>query len=359
MKGQAYFLRAYGYFFLANTYAQAYNEAKPTDLCVPINLGATPSLKRFGRATIKEVWDLISSDIEQSVALLSTDKVKRPVFEVSYKAALLLATRIALYREDFDKAIVYGEKFLEISPDLYDISAITASQNEDVSETDDYFLSKAKNREILLNFDNQPTSLDSYFYGRAGLFTATFSVSVNAPDALIDRYTIADKRLKYCFVPPTGIPGSPNASITWVPKKINNYNRFGDIFMRSSEVYLTLVEAYARKNNPDHARAIDLLNKLRVHRIEGYTDLSAADFPDQQALIRFIWEERRRELCFEELHRWWDLRRTGQPALEHKYFGNTYRLNVKDPAYVLNFPKKELEFNPNLVPNIRPVRNPN
>ncbi|MEI9944259.1 MAG: RagB/SusD family nutrient uptake outer membrane protein [Chitinophagaceae bacterium] len=113
-----------------------------------------------------------------------------------------------------------------------------------------------------------------------------------------------------------------------------------------------------KKAAPDNTKAISLLNQLRSKRIGSYTNLTAANFADQPALVTFILEERRRELCFEEFHRWWDLRRNGQPKLEHAWLADTYKLNAKDPAYVLNFPRYELEFNPDLVPNPRPVRTP-
>ena len=367
VKGQAFFSRAYGYFLLANLYAQAYNEARPGDLCVPLILETTPSLKRYNRATIKEVWGLISSDIDQSVTLLAGDKDKGSFLEINYKAALLLAARIALFMGDYDKSISYGEKLLAIHPALRNITGITRSpqlNSWNFLGASDLFFKYANNPEILFTFSR----LDSFFeesdpknytMGFTGEVSATFSASVNVPGALIDLYTPSDKRLKYWFSPPVGPAGGYYSRESWVPAKASNQDGCQTaIYMRSGEAYLILAEAYARKNNPDNARAIDLLNTLRSYRIEGYTNLTPTDFPDQQAFIQFIWDERRRELCFEELHRWWDLRRIGQPAIRHVYFGKTYQLNAKDPAYLLNFPKAELAFNPGLIPNIRPVRNP-
>jgi len=126
--------------------------------------------------------------------------------------------------------------------------------------------------------------------------------------------------------------------------------------MRTAEVFLNLAEAYARQPTTDANRSIELLNQLRNNRIEDNASLTVDDFSGNGSLVKFIWEERRRELCFEEFHRWWDLRRTGQPVIEHTLLGETYELKEKDPAYILNFPKEEREFNPGLVPNNRPTR---
>ncbi len=57
LSGQAHFTRAFGYFLLANFYAQAYNEAQATDPCVPLVLDPTPTMEKFPRATMEEVWE--------------------------------------------------------------------------------------------------------------------------------------------------------------------------------------------------------------------------------------------------------------------------------------------------------------
>ena len=358
LKGQAHFLRAYGYFYLANLYAQAYNEAKPTDLCVPMNLEASPTLRRYNRATIREVWDLIKSDIEQAVKLLADDKVSRRVFEVNYKAALLLASRIFLYMEDYESAILYGERFLALHPALYNITGVTRWPIHlfPFPGPEGSYFTIAKNPEIVFTLGKNElfgTSYESIMASPPNEAYMTFSISKDVPRALLGLYTPSDNRFIYWFARPTS--GYP----AWKPMKVSLFEKIATKeFFHSSEVYLTLAEAYARKANPDNTRALNLLNQLRNNRIKSNTELNVTDFPDQPSFIRFIWEERRRELCFEELHRWWDLKRTGQPALEHAYLGKNYRLNAKDPAYLLNFPKQEFQYNPALIPNFRPVRDP-
>src|SRR5690606_19834210 len=85
LRGQAYFTRAYGFFVLANLYSQAYNEAQPDDLCVPLIQETTPTMGGYNRSTIKEVWDMITSDIEAAVSNLENDAVTRTYYEISYK----------------------------------------------------------------------------------------------------------------------------------------------------------------------------------------------------------------------------------------------------------------------------------
>lgn len=60
------------------------------------------------------------------------------------------------------------------------------------------------------------------------------------------------------------------------------------------------------------------LNQLRVKKIsrDTYQAKNVADFASREDLIQFIWEERRRELCFEEAMRFWDMRRQGMPEVK-------------------------------------------
>ena len=66
-----------------------------------------------------------------------------------------------------------------------------------------------------------------------------------------------------------------------------------------------------------------------------------------------MWEERRRELCFEG-HRWFDLRRTTRPAMERVGYENEVaRLRMDDPRYVLQITQRELSVNPSIGSNPR------
>lgn len=125
--GQAYFHRAYAYFVLANLYAQAYNEAKPTDLCVPLVLSSEPSLTKHPRATMEEVWGQIRSDIKLAVEYLRKDKMTRGTHEVNLKAALLLASRIFLYTEQYAEVQQYSEEFLTHNDKLQNITHVEKS----------------------------------------------------------------------------------------------------------------------------------------------------------------------------------------------------------------------------------------
>ena len=65
----------------------------------------------------------------------------------------------------------------------------------------------------------------------------------------------------------------------------------------------------------------------------------------QDELIAEILDERARELAFEG-HRWYDLRRTTQPALTRTYNNETFTLTPE--KYTMRFPTEAVEANPEI-----------
>lgn len=363
LRGQAAFTRAFAYFMLANIYSKPYNLAQPEYLCVPLKLDPTPDTDLYSRATVKEIWGLINTDIRTALKCLK-DKDISSVYEINYKAVLALATRIALYMEDYKGVEEYGKEFLTLNDQLYDISGKTASiaNNDQYTDKDVLNFIGTANKEIVFLFGG--SGRNSYM----GLFNSIdnifYRVSRNTI-RLYDYDSIAqqgDRRLPYWFMPPgtgTSRNSFPCVRYCHVPLKYDasDLDFRAQFALRTGEVYLSLAEAYARQDDPDAGEAIRYLNGLREKRIAPYTPLTVADFPTKEKLVEFVWAERRRELCFEEIHRWCDLRRQEQPEMVHKWKGNQqFRLKKNDPAYVLNFPFAERQYNPALTPNARPIR---
>ena len=382
--GQAYFTRAMAYFYLANLYAQAYNEAELDDLCVPLVLDPNVTTESPSRATISEIWGQITSDIDSALVNL-VDKSVYDIYTISYDAVLALATRVYLFMENWDNVIKYGEELLARNPALMDITNEVMAADGFYSDEDVSNFIRVDNPEIIWNFNVAPSASGStntfyglfYTYGTAynGYWLAVSSQSTY-PDQpnLISMYDTdeeaqtGDRRLLYWFILPSRLSSS---------FYVNNYNTYRslkyDAFddnvlmqcLRTGEIYVSLAEAHARRNSAgDDAQAVNYLNTLRQNRINPYTALTVGDFASNEELVQFCWDERRRELCFEECHRWWDMRRQGQKAVTHRYnYGGTsgdsfvtFTLQDHDPAFVLNFPLDERELEPDLEPNSRPNR---
>ena len=82
-----------------------------------------------------------------------------------------------------------------------------------------------------------------------------------------------------------------------------------------------------------------------------------AERADADDLFSFYKDERRRELCLEENHRWCDIKRWGL-SVTHQYVDaggvtTEYTLSSGSPLYALPIPHTALERNNNLSQNPR------
>lgn len=389
LRGQASFIRAFSYLMLANLYAAPYGKSQPSDPCVPIKTESTPSTGKFARSTMQQVYDQILGDIATALAdLEGKDEMILNPYEIRYSAALVLAVRTALYMEKWDDVIKYGQMFIDLGEHpLYDMSTMTAAVNNTSQNPDATIINfiNFNNKEATWIFGERSGSSSVYngFLNFMGFACGGYRVSGPKPVVStsggsatyaegdptgtfigIYDYDFAtqqgDRRLPYWFMRPVWKYNSYAAKISnYVPLKFDYKDEQyrGEFSLRAGEVYISMAEAYARKSSPDAGQAISLLNQLRSKRISPYTALAEQDFASPDALVEFIWEERRRELCMEELHRWWDLRRTTQPRIEHRVDGRLWVLEQNDPAYILNFPASERIYNGDvLVGNPRPDR---
>ena len=223
------------------------------------------------------------------------------------------------------------------------------------------------NDEIVFTFG----STGKYEYlSSSSLYGLGFRVSYSDESSLLQAYGDDDLRKLAWFKQneyDEGFPPFIEPSTTYnqfYPIKYGYYS--GGAYhenWRTVEVVLNMAEAYARSANGVSQDAIDMLNQLRRNRIKDYQDLTVADFTSQQDLVEFIWDEWRRELCFEEAMRFWDLRRQGMPQLIHKFYNNsttyeTYVLPEGSPNYVLAIPRSETTNNTVITSNVREVINP-
>lgn len=367
LKGQALFHRAFAYLMLANVYAMPYDMATPESLCVPLKTEPTPSLQPYERATFAEVYKQIDDDIEEGLKALK-GKDTGNYYYIGYDAMLFVAMRKALYTNDFDAAIEYGKEILDANDKLFDITdrikSIAEGETSASSEYDNFL--QPKNPELVFCFCGSRITTIQSLISMSNSLEQTFTLSRTIDNSLIGLYDydtttcIGDHRLAYWYIPPR-----KDAQSTYYydgnysALKVNSYdNLYRKSAFRTAEAYVTLAEAYARKESPDYDKALDYANRLRKYRLDAqaWQELTPADFAGGAEIIQFIWDERRRELCFEELHRFIDLRRTTRAEVVHPYGkAGYYKLGKDDAAYTLNFPIAERRINPQNV-NSRPVR---
>lgn len=362
---QAYALRAYNYFYLVNLYGLPYNKATAAeDMGVAIHLGSEVTREQFTRNTVQEVYDQINRDLERALDLFDHAKESSNKYLMSRKATLLLLTRVALFTEDWNRVIQYGEQLREEEGiNLFDMSQMTA---DELSQNNDFCFIDTDNKEIIFNFGGEGVDfyqVHKYIYlNAADFYGPMFTTSQEGPNDLWNIYEEGDNRKNAYFwqddvwdllpgILPPEITPYAHVPAKHVTSKSATEHRFA---FRDAEVLLNLAEAYIQRGgNGDLDEAINDLNELRVARFaaESYQALTLADFASQEDLLEFARTERRRELCFDESHRWMDLRREGMPRIEHKFHASTgapeqtYVLEEKDQNYTLSLPSSETSYN--------------
>lgn len=367
LTGEAYFLRAYYYFYLTNIYGKPYNVATAsTDFSVPLKISENIQDKYYSRNSNEEVWGQIVSDLTKAEADLEGYTPSTPK-RVGIGAVEALLSRVYLYMERYDDAIKACQAFEKLNYFIPDMKSMNVS--EDSYET-------INSPEVVFSMGSNTlpavfTPMQSTWKQNAsGSYVQVSTVSGFRPsDDLMSQYQDNDLRRNFFFYQ-TGGYNQVRKTTADFANKSNNYDVVSDVFMiRAAEVLLNHAEALAMTNKVNEA--VSLVESLRAKRL---TDVSGDVIPRVQGeLITFIRDERRRELCFEGGHRWFDLRRyavnTKQPldasfTIKHDYYiydaatGNTLNtgyyelpfMKSKD-AWMLPAPNYAIEFNRGALQN--------
>ena len=123
--GEAHFLRAYYYFFLANLYGKAYDPATASsDLAVPIKTSENVEDKSFQRNTVQEVYDLILSDLDIADKELTAYGAQPSKYRADSVAVHFLKSRVYLYMQNWEMAARYAQKVINEHPTLQNLNAL-------------------------------------------------------------------------------------------------------------------------------------------------------------------------------------------------------------------------------------------
>ena len=98
--------------------------------------------RKFVRESVAEIYRQIESDLKEAITCFKASNLTKTCFRWNLPATYLLASRVSLYKKEYDKAIEYATYVIAAQPQLYDLSAMS---------DDDYFLNE-KNPEILFTY---------------------------------------------------------------------------------------------------------------------------------------------------------------------------------------------------------------
>jgi hypothetical protein len=348
-KGEAYALRAFYHFMLVNLYAKPYNDSTTTpdqSPGIPLRLSANLSEQLLARNTVKEVYTQVTKDLDSAIYLLEQGKSDQKLFRINHVAAHLLASRVYLYMEDWEKAIAHADYVLDYHPQLMDLNEWGG-----VPDPDNKPILGLRNIETIWSYGHQSESFPDGTGSGYDISTDLASCYDNndlrngiyyIPVTEFLKDYVASDFLYYKLIPASGL--NVDLGSSW----------------RSAEAYLNRAEACIQlyKTKGDAGAATQALNSLNTLRAKRINKSSFTNWTLQPAdkLLTMCRTERRRELVRECGHRWFDLRRYGMPAIKHIYapgFYTTaiYELAKHDPQYVLPIPNEVLLRNMSLRQN--------
>lgn len=352
LEGEAHFLRARAYLELANVYAEPYAPSTAASTPgVPLREG-TGITNQYHRNTLAEVYGQIEGDLLAAIDCFEHAAEPVSLWHPGKKAALLLLSRTYLYMCRWQEAANTASKVIDLCPQgLY-------AMNKNLTQA----VVRVGNPEVLHTWgeiagvlvDNAQegvlSEIPKIYRVESSLSTAAYGVS----DELLAQYDANDVRplIYFCTSDGKMVTGK------WHPQ----FTQLGGQSLRLSEAYLNRAEANAALNKTDEALAD--MKELLSKRIDGdYASLLPSS-GDQLAVRKFVLDQRRLELCFEN-QRWFDLRRTQSwypKDIEHVFSYSTstsgnvgtvnetevYTLRSTSTNYTIELPLAETSVNPNI-----------
>ena len=272
--GEAYFLRALGYFDLGRGWGGVQLLLGPTT-----DLGVIKGVKR---STIEQTYDQVLADLTEAEKLLTDDANTRSRAQKS--AVYALRARLHLYRKQWASAEEYATKVIQ------------NSKYELVKPYKNFFATPFQTKESVLELKYSANDRNSYW-------------NLWYPSSLGGQYTLKPSETIISKLNNPSIGGSRKALLAGSGNSVYGvlYNTQGQntdpaYLIRIAELYLIRAEARAQQNQL--TLALDDLNTIKNR-----ADVASVSITDKTLLLNAIDEERNVEFAF-EAHRWFDLVRT-------------------------------------------------
>ncbi len=373
LKGEALTMRAFYYFYLVNFFGLPYNYGNPAENPgVPLKLDMVVRNEFLPRNSVAEVYESILKDLTEGLRLLEMYPIERTWLRAGPLMAKAMLSRVYLYMENWDMAAKYAGEVLEVKPELLDLVKVKRS-NYGMQEFEGGVYHQLTPDEII--WARPPKTPNRLV---ETLSRSTFGVSDELAILFHEEYRYVEGEYSTDFPPVEISPSEDHGDLRvlhycregWDAS--NGYASFigciekdksnGNQGIRTAEMYLNRAEANIRKfmkdgDSRDREAALADLNELRRHRFNHLLDAyEEVNIIDADALLEFYKKERRKELCDECHHRWFDLRRYGMPQITHRWWvrsGEEQEFVLDTPnKYVLPIPLRVLNANTKLEPNV-------
>ncbi|WP_333624261.1 RagB/SusD family nutrient uptake outer membrane protein [Sphingobacterium siyangense] len=327
--GQAYYFRATGYYFLAQTFCKPYENAHAkTDLGLPIRSTSDVNVLSK-RSNLQQVYEQIESDYNHANNLLpvSGSYFTRP----TKVAALGMLAKVFLHKQDYETAGIYADSVIKLKPDVIDFNnPLYASHNYPYN----FQPMGNGNKEIIF-----------YAFGAYGFQYNYAGQELQVSPDFYNTYSDNDLRKEYFY-------SKSNNKINF----IGTYSGDNCLFqgLSTNEFYFIRSECNARQNKMQPAIA-DLEMILNKRFKTGTTPNISEN--GQESFLKILFAEKEREFPRVSNINWEELRRLNldprfQKTLKRTVNGKQYTLPPNDPRYVFPIPLEEIKLNA-LEQNIR------
>ena len=349
--GQAYAIRGYSYFMLAQCFARTY-KGHESEKCVPIYTEPTiAGTQGNPRATVQEVYDQITADMDKAIELLSNASERKHATHIDLGVAYGLRARVALTMEEWQAAYDNAHNAIDASG----CSVLSVDEFAGLNDvTADNVMWGAP---IQSDQSGMYASLFSHMDWEMGAYGESARKQINKD--LYDNIMAPNDSRKAWWDPDNET--NEDNGYQQEKFKFSDYQTWlGDyVWMRVEEMYLTAAEAACMLGNESAAKTD--LAAVMSERVTNYstnktgTAMGTTSSQRTGSLREEIIDQRRLEL-WGEYGRIWDLRRL------HQGFRRTAAMgwpqdallttrptdNPEGYMWVLTIPQSEFDGNVNM-----------
>lgn len=297
---EARFIRAFGYLQLIKLFGEGALQNKPDQMGVLLrqqSFDGYDGSQITARATNKQVYDLIQSDLDTAIEVLPAsykDQVNTYCRATS-TAAAALAARVSIYRHDYVSCIKYADMVLSDPDRVLAGSPVDVFKNNFGGNGTQYPFNKEIIFAFPVSYNKDPTQYVQH--------NITYINGYISPDStFVASYYSNDLRKTEMIDTVTNYNGDIAVTVKFSdPDYKDNV-----VMLRLSEVILNKAEALAFKDGKSQM-AVDLLNKIHQRAFapgQQPVKYLLSDFINTDALITQILQEKKWELAFEGLDRY-------------------------------------------------------
>ena len=362
---QAYVIRAFNYFTLAQLYQHTYvgHENEPCVILITEANQDEVGANGAKRSTVAEVYAQIMSDLDKAIEIMSNvDVVRADKRYASLEVAYGMRARVNLVMNNWAAAASDAENALKGDATPYTIEQVSRPGFSEASDASWMWamIVAETDRQVTSGICNFPSHMGSLNYGYASVGAWRYinkSLYSAIPETDVRKGWWLDEN---CYSPnlndeeaayaaSAGCPAYTQMKFGCYKDEVYTSTNANDLpLMRVEEMYLIQAEALAMSGNPSAGAAV-LENFVKTYRDPAFVCTAATP----EAVQNAAWLQRRIELWGEGFS-YTDLLRLKKPVDRRGAGYQTnyvYNIPVGDDALRFPIPQSEIEANPMLTEN--------